>query len=143
MTHVFWDTNLYIYLLDKTSSFRPSVSTLRRKMLTNGISLVTSSMTLGEVITGPRKQGDEALATQYRTALSQSSTVIPFDEKAADLYATIRAQHRLKQPDAIQLASAATHGVELFITNDGDLCKLRVPGIHFIVSIETALGLIP
>jgi len=142
MTHVFWDTNLYIYLLDKTSPFRPPVFALRQKMLAAQISLVTSTMTLGEVVTGPRKEGDEALASQYRAALTQSSTIIPFEEKAADLYATIRAQHRVKQPDAIQLASAATHGVELFITNDGKLCKLRVPGIHFIVSTETAIGLI-
>ncbi len=35
------------------------------------------------------------------------------------------------------------HGVELFITNDDKLWKLRIPGIHFIVSIETALSLIP
>jgi predicted nucleic acid-binding protein len=142
MTHVFWDTNLYIYLLEKNSPFRPPVYTLRQKMLAAQISLVTSTMTLGEVITGPRIMGDEALAAQYRNLLTKTSTIVPFEEKAADLYATIRAQHRVKQPDAIQLASAATHGVELFITNDDKLWKLRVPGIHFIVSIETATGLI-
>jgi len=142
MTHVFWDTNLYIYLLDTKSPFRPPVHALRQKMLNAQVSLVTSTMTLGELITGPRQEGNEALAAQYRAALTQSSTIVPFEEKAADLYATIRAQHRVKQPDAIQLASAATHGVELFVTNDDRLWKLRVSGIHFIVSIETATGLI-
>jgi predicted nucleic acid-binding protein len=141
VTQVFWDTNLYIYLLDTTSPLRPPVHALRRKMLAAQIRLVTSTMTLGEVIAGPRKNGNEALAAQYRAALTQTSTIVPFDERAADLYATIRTQ-RVKQPDAIQLASAATHGVELFVTNDDKLWKLRVPGIHFIVSIETALGLI-
>lgn len=142
MTHVFWDTNLFIYLWDEKSPFRPPVYALRQKMLATQISLVTSTMTLGEIITGPRKAQNEVLAAQYRTGLTQSATVIPFDEQAADLYATIRAQHDVKQPDAIQLASAAVHGVELFITNDDKLWKLRVPGIHFIVSIETATGLI-
>ena len=141
MTHIFWDTNLFIYLLEKDSPLRPPVYALRQKMLAAQISLVTSTMTLGEVITGPRKDGNEPLAAQYRAALTQSSTIVSFEEKAADLYATIRAQH-VKQPDAIQLASAATHGVELFVTNDDKLWKLRVPGIHFIVSIETALGLL-
>ena len=142
MTHVFWDTNLYIYLLDTRSPFRPPVHALRQKMLNAQVSLVTSTMTLGELMTGPRREGNDVLAAQYRAALTQSSTIVPFEEKAADLYATIRAQHRLKQPDAIQLASAATHGVELFITNDDKLWKVRVPGIHFVVSMETALGLI-
>jgi len=141
MTHLFWDTNLYIYLLDTTSPFHPPVDAMRRKMLAAQIRLVTSTMTLGELIAGPRNDGNEALAAQYRAALTQSSTIVPFDERAADLYATIRTQ-RVKQPDAIQLASAATHGVELFVTNDDKLWKLRIPGIHFIVSIETAIGLI-
>jgi predicted nucleic acid-binding protein len=142
MTHVFWDTNLFIYLFDASSPYRPNVHALRQKMLDAQIGLVTSTMTLGEVVTGPRKDGNEVLAAHYRAALTQAATIVPFDEKAADLYATVRAQHRVKQPDGIQLSSAAAHGVELFVTNDGDLCKLRVPGIHFIVSIETALGLI-
>jgi predicted nucleic acid-binding protein len=117
------------------------VHALRQKMLNAQVSLVTSTMTLGEIMTGPRQKGNEALAAQYRAALTQSSTIVPFDEKAADLYATIRAQ-RIRQPDAIQLASAATYGVELFVTNDDKLWKIRLPGIHFIVSIETALGVI-
>ncbi len=142
-THVFWDTNLFIYLWDEHSPFRPSVHTLRQKMLGSGIGLVTSAMTLGEVMSRPRRDVQEALAQQYKAAVTATATVVPFDERAADLYATIRGQTRVKQPDGIQLACAAAHGVELFITNDKTLGKLRVPAIHFIVSIETALALIP
>jgi len=143
MTHLFWDTNLFIYQWDNNTPFQPTVHALRRKMLAAGIGLVTSSMTLGELMAGPRRNGQESIALQYKAALSQSATVVPFDDRAADLYATVRAQTRVKQPDAIQLACAASHGVELFITNDNNLCKLRVPGVHFIVSTETALSLVP
>ena len=142
MTYAFWDTNLFIYLLDSHSQFRSPVSTLRRKMLATGVDLVTSTMTLGEVMTGPRKNNQESLAQKYQAAISQTATIVSLDEKAADLYSRIRATHRVKQPDAIQLACAAAHGVELFVTNDGELSKLRIPGIHFIVSIQTALQLI-
>lgn len=142
MTNAFWDTNLFIYLLDSHSQFRAPVKMLRQKMLTAGMGLVTSTMTLGEVMTGPRKNNQEPLALKYQAAITQAAAIVPLDEKAADLYSKIRATHRVKQPDAIQLACAAAHGVELFVTNDGDLCKLRIPGIHFIVSIETALKLI-
>ncbi len=141
-THAFWDTNLFIYLLDSHSQMRTEVSALRQKMIASGVGLVTSTMTLGEVMTGPRRNKQEPLALQYRSAISQVATVVALDEKAADLYSSIRATYRVKQPDAIQLACAAAHGVELFVTNDGDLCKLRVPGIHFIVSIQTARQLI-
>ena len=142
MTYAFWDTNLFIYQWDTTSVFRPSVRALREKVLEAGVGLVTSAMTLGEVMAKPRKDGNEVLAQQYRTAVLQASTVVSFDEETADLYAHIRAQTNVRRPDGIQLASAAKHGVELFITNDKDLWKLRISGIHFIVSIETALTLI-
>ena len=142
MTHFFWDTNLFIYQWDNNSPFQPSVHALRRKMLEAGIGLVTSSMTLGEVMAGPRRDGQEAIAQQYKSALVQAATIVPFDDRAAELYATVRAQTRVKQPDGIQLACAAAHGVELFITNDDKLWKLRGPSVHFIVSIETALSLV-
>jgi predicted nucleic acid-binding protein len=142
-THFFWDTNLFIYQWDNNSRFQPSVQALRRKMVAAEIGLVTSSMTLGEVMTGPRRDGKEVIAQQYKSALANAATIVPFDERAADLYASVRAQTRVKQPDGIQLACAAAHGVELFITNDDKLWKLRVPGVHFIVSIETALSLVP
>jgi len=143
MTHFFWDTNLFIYQWDNNSPFHSAVLALRRKMLATGIGLVTSSMTLGELMAGPRRDGQEAMALRYRAALSQAATIVPFDDRAADLYATVRAQTRVRQPDGIQLACAASHGVELFVTNDDKLWKLRVPDVHFIVSTETALSLVP
>lgn len=142
MTHVFWDTNLFIYYWDTNSPFRPSVHALRQKMLAAGIGLVTSAMTLGELMAGPRRDGQEATALRYHAALTQAAAIFPFDNKAADLYATIRAQTCVRQPDGIQLACAGAHGVELFVTNDDKLWKLRVPAVHFIVSIETALSLV-
>lgn len=143
MTNAFWDTNLFIYLLDSHSQYRHPVSELRKKMLAAGVGLVTSTMTLGEVMTGPRRANQESLALQYRSAITQAATIVPLDEKAADHYSQIRGIHRkIKQPDAIQLACAAAHGVELFVTNDEDLHKARIPGIHFIVSIHTAVQLI-
>jgi predicted nucleic acid-binding protein len=143
MTHFFWDTNLFIYQWDNASPFQPSVLALRRKMLAAGIGLVTSSMTLGELMAGPRRTGQETIALQYKAALSQSATIVPFDDRAADRYATVRAQTRVKQPDGIQLACAASHGVELFVTNDDQLWPLRISGVHFIVSIGSALSLVP
>jgi predicted nucleic acid-binding protein len=143
MTHIFWDTNLFIYQWDTNSPYQPAVHALRKKMLAAGIGLVTSTMTLGELMTGPRRIGHGAIALQYKAALTQSAAIVPFDERAADLYATVRAQTRVRQPDGIQLACAAAHGVELFVTNHDKLWKLRVPDVHFIVSIETALSLVP
>lgn len=65
-----------------------------------------------------------------------SSVLILFDEKAAWTYARIRKDRSLRAPDAIQLACAATVGVDLFITNDARLHSKQVSGIQFIVPLD-------
>jgi predicted nucleic acid-binding protein len=142
VTHVYWDTNMFIYLWENNATLGPATQQLWKQMLAAKVGLVTSTMTLGEIRVGPLRKGQEDVAAQYRAAIKAAATVVPFDEKAADRFATIRAETPVKQPDGIHLASAAVHGVELFITNDEKLCKLRIPGIHFIVSIDTALRLL-
>jgi predicted nucleic acid-binding protein len=142
LIRVFWDSNLFIYFFEGGTEFTPLVMSLRKKMVSVGAELISCTMALGEVMTGPRAEKSEDLALLYRSSMLQSATVVPFDINAADLYATIRSQNNVSQPDGIQLACAAAHGVELFVTNDRDLQKLRIPGIHFIVSIETALTLL-
>jgi predicted nucleic acid-binding protein len=102
-------------------------------MRARGDELLTSTLTLGEVLVKPLAQGDQLLAAAYRSGIEASSTLIPFDLKAAITYARLRSDHSLRAPDAIQLACAATAGVDLFITNDIRLHAKHVAGIQFIV----------
>ena len=143
MTRFFWDTNLFIYRWDTNSVLFTPVRTLHNRMIANNTALVTSTLVLGELQVGPGKTGDSALALRYKTALSQLATVVSFDEAAADNYTYVRQNTKAKGPDAIHLACAAAHGVDLFITNDDKLQGLRIPGIQFVVSIQTALQLMP
>jgi predicted nucleic acid-binding protein len=91
---------------------------LRQKMLKRGDELLTSTLTLGEVLVKPMKVGDTLLASEYRRAIPGTATLLQFDEKAAVLYARLRCDAAFRAPDAIQLACAASFGVDLFITND-------------------------
>jgi uncharacterized protein len=60
------------------------------------------------------------------------------DAACAAHYAAIRAHRAVKAPDAIQLACAASGGVDLFITNDDRLSRKHVPGVKFITSLTRA-----
>jgi predicted nucleic acid-binding protein len=62
--------------------------------------------------------------------------VLPFDAKAAWKYAAIRRDRSLRAPDAVQLACAASTGIDLFVTNDRRLQGKHVDGIQFIVALE-------
>jgi predicted nucleic acid-binding protein len=138
MSRVFWDTNIFIHLLEGHGVLSERVAALRRAMLVRGDQLLTSTLTLGEVLVKPMELGDAELAGKYEQAITAASMVINFDAKAAKIFAALRCDRSLRAPDAIQLACAATAGVDLFLTQDTRLHGKQVVGIQFIVPVERA-----
>jgi len=138
MSRVFWDTNLFIYLFENYGSRGQRVKELRRAMLDRGDQLITSAFTLGEVLAKPVEAGDDELIEKYERAITAASVMLPFEVRAARIYAKLRGDRTLRAPDAIQLACAAAAGVDLFITNDARLHARHVDGIQFIVSLDRA-----
>jgi predicted nucleic acid-binding protein len=140
MSRVFIDSNLFVYQFEDTKGSRG----IRASQIFEGLSLrrdrvLTSSLTLGEVLVKPIRTGDRALEAKYRSLLREPEVkVLAFDEAAGEILARIRQDRGIKAPDAIQLATAAAAGCDLFITNDGRLTRVRVPGIHFIASMDSA-----
>jgi len=138
MSRVFWDTNLFIYLFEGQGESADRVAALRRRMLDRGDQLLTSTLTLGEVLVKPLEQGDEGLSRRYEAALSRQAVLIPFNPEAARIYAGLRRHRGLRAPDAIQLACAAQARADLFLTNDERLSQVTVPGVQFVTSLERA-----
>lgn len=89
--------------------------------------LVTSAVTLLEVLVHPIRKGDEALAQQYNDILLSSPNIItvPVTPNTAQLAAELRAEHNLKTPDAIHVATAIHHGAAAFLTNDRDFAAIE------------------
>lgn len=136
MTRVFWDTNLFVYLFEG-GEFAGRVRDVREQMLVRGDQLLTSALTLGELLVKPRERSED-LARDYDSTLRRIAAVLPFDASCALRYAQIRADRTIKSPDAIQLACASSAGVDLFITSDDRLSRKHVPGVKFISSLERA-----
>jgi predicted nucleic acid-binding protein len=137
MSRIFWDTNLFIYLFEDYDKFSEAVSELRDRMLVRGDQLLTSTIAVGEVLVKPAEKGDHDLCQKYEEAIVRTATLLSFDLRAARCYADLRGDDRLlRAPDAIQLACAATAGVDLFVTNDHRLQGKTVPGIQFIVPLD-------
>jgi predicted nucleic acid-binding protein len=139
MSRVYWDSMLFIYLLEGNQAFAPQVKALLEEMQRREDILCTSVFTLGEVLTGPRKFGLPADVNRTRQFFLSSGRVVmlPFSATTADRYSVIRAATTVASADAIHLATASEFGVELFITHDRKLQKLTVPGIHFITGLDT------
>jgi predicted nucleic acid-binding protein len=136
MSRIFWDTNLFIYFLEGNNQLSSATKQLRRKMLVRGDQLLTSTLTLGEILVKPLERGDTRLCRAYEEAIIRTAFLLPFDTTAAWNYATIRRDRSLRAPDAMQLACAAGANTDLFVTNDHRLHGKQVQGIQFIVALD-------
>lgn len=138
MSQIFWDSNLFIYLFEDYGRLSERVADVRQRMLDRGDQLLTSTLTLGEVLAKPAETGNALLKATYEEAIIKAATLLPFSREAARLYAEIRRDRSIRPPDAIQLACAAQARVDLFITNDDRLAAKTIAGIHFIQSLDRA-----
>ena len=136
MSKIFFDTNVFVYLFEDYEPFSSIVDAIWRKMVLRRDQLVTSAMTLGELLVKPTKLGQASVVQEYDRVIRSRAQVVTFDASVAWRYASLRATHKLRNADAIQLACAAHFGVDLFITNDKNLHRLNVPGIGFIAPLE-------
>lgn len=85
--------------------------------------VITSVLTLTEVLVHPLRQKNRLLADQYRRILFHANhvTTIAISEPIAEEAAQLRSTHGLRTPDAIQLATAIHSGASSFLTNDSRL----------------------
>lgn len=123
------DTAPFIYVLEAHPQFCDQFTGLFKAADAGNLHIALSTITLAEVLTGPLKAGQTALAKRYEKALSQY-TLVSVSPQVAALAAQLRAQYRLRLPDAIQLATALDIGATAFVTHDRDFS--RVTGIDIL-----------
>lgn len=114
------DTALFIYFIEQHPEYHGRVRRLFEAASAGERELVTSAVTLLEVLTVPYRVGNRALAERYEAALSRSRGLLMVDINSHVLRsaAQIRAVHGTRPADAIQLASATLHSCAAFVTND-------------------------
>jgi predicted nucleic acid-binding protein len=83
-----------------------------------------TTITVAEVLTGPMKAGDEALARRYR-AILESWRLVALDVDIAEGAARLRASLRLGLADAVQAASALAINAAALVTHDRDFSRVR------------------
>ncbi len=113
------DTAPWIYLLQDHPAFAPKFEGLFAAAEEGRVELALTTITLAEVLVGPYKAGEVALAKRFEKALC-SYVVMPLSEAIATQAAQLRAQYALKLPDAVQLATALDMGAAALVTHDRD-----------------------
>jgi len=114
---VFFDTNLFIYLIEENEKYLDSLMKMLNFLEENRYEIVTSTLTLGEILTKPYKDNKINLANQYIDFFNKIE-LIELNQDIATKFAKIRADYAIKTPDAIQLASSVYAKCKYFATND-------------------------
>jgi predicted nucleic acid-binding protein len=129
---------LLIYLLEGNPAYSERVQHLLQRSFERGDSLHTSFLAFGEVLAGAVDSSEKTEMIR-RTMEEMGFSYLPFDAGAVKPFSWLRAKKKLKAADAIHLASAASAGIDLFLTGDKQLMGLDIPGIQFIADFNTPL----
>jgi predicted nucleic acid-binding protein len=132
---------VWSYLIEGSPEFGTVAQALLSDIRAGGHTLLTSHFLLGEILVVPIRRNDAFAVASYRRMLVETSAVevVPFTAETAVQFATIRAAHRTPSPDALHLALAASGRADVFVTGDGGLARLSVPGIGRIVDLSYRL----
>jgi hypothetical protein len=89
---------------------------------------------------GAAKSPDPTKALAIRSDLDALGfSYLPFGEAAVAPFGQLRARSRLKIANAINLACAASAGIDMYLTGDKQLIGMYVPGVQFIADFNAQI----
>lgn len=132
------DTAPLIYFIEKHPEFHPRVRPFFLAMQRGDFKVVTSTMTITEVLVHPIRYNDDALTATYRDILQNAAHLrtVPVTAEVAETAARLRAVHKIRTPDAIQAATAIVMHADFFLTNDEQLSVLPRPTVLVLGEID-------
>lgn len=129
------DTAPLIYFIEENPTYLEAVKLFFEAMDRGDFTVVTSTVTLLEVLVHPLRSNNTALAAEYRDILLNSKLMtVEVSNTIAEQAAQLRATHNIRTPDAIQISAAINAGATHFFTNDIRLPE--IPAIQ-IVSLDS------
>jgi predicted nucleic acid-binding protein len=137
MSRVYWDTMLFAYILEGNPVFGQRTREAYEAFMSHGDTICTSVFTLGEVLVKPKMIRDGAVCSAIRDFMRGGEIeLLPFTADTAEKYSSVRAQTRLKAADAIHAATAIEFKADLFVTNDFEFRKQKVPGLPLVAGLD-------
>lgn len=124
------DTAIVIYFAERNERYVDLVRPLFEAADRGALELVTSAVTLLEVLVVPFRVGDATLARRYEALLTRSRglTLVDLDRPLLRAAAQLRARYQVRTPDALQLVAGLSRRCGSFLTNDRRLPDLpRLP----------------
>ncbi|MDX1416792.1 MAG: PIN domain-containing protein [Candidatus Promineifilaceae bacterium] len=121
------DTAPLIYFIEGNNKYTPIVDPFFQALDEGEFMVVTSTITLLEVLVLPLRLGKTDLVAKYREIILDTNNLVIVDviPDIAEGAARLRASYNLRTPDAIQIATTMFMGSTTLITNDKELRRVK------------------
>ena len=133
------ETAPFIYFVERHARYTDLVHAIFDRADRGEIQIITSVITLLEVLVLPIEAGQRELQEQYRAMLLDTLHVVavPVSAVIAEQAAILRAAYRLRTPDALHIATALSLGCDAFVTNDHALKRVREIRVIVLDELES------
>ncbi len=117
---VYVDTNAFVYFLERHPEFYERVLPLFEAAAQGRLQVVTSELTVAELLVQPYKMGRADIAATYRRFLKDEGLIelVPISLNVLEAAAASRGTLGGSLADAIHIATASMSDCSAFVTND-------------------------
>jgi predicted nucleic acid-binding protein len=116
---IYFDSVIFIYLLDHTGSFNLRATARLAALLAAGDQVAFSDLTRLECRVHPLRHGDAVKLAAFGAFFARSDVLrVPITTAVFDLATQIRATYNFKLADSLHLAAAVEARCGCFLTND-------------------------
>ena len=121
------DTAPFIPFTEQRAGYVDKMQAIFRHVADEELAIVVSTIILPEILSKPLKEPDDKLVAAYRSLFDNTQGISLRQVSSSIAYraAKLRAQHNLKAPDALHIATAIDADCQAFLTNDLDLRRVK------------------
>lgn len=114
------DASIFIYFIEENPNYLELLKGFFKKNKEGEIKIVTSTITLLELLVQPLKQSRNDLIEKYKKIFEESENIelIDLSPEISEISAKIRAKKGIRTPDAVHIGTSIYCNADFFLTND-------------------------
>ena len=131
-SRILLDSVSIVYYLERNPRYFAAAAEWMERVNDGRLTAAASVLLLAEVLVPAYRARNPAAARQARAALERvpNLELVEVTAGVSDVAARLRAEHNLRTPDALHVATALNEGAKWIVTNDRRLKRVESEGIR-------------
>lgn len=120
---VYFDANIFIYLLEHHSDLGEVCLSIVQSAVDKELDGYSGDLVLAELLVKPLKDNNARAVKAVKDLFSKETRIelLPHKRSTFETAALLRANYKIKLPDALHIATAIENHIEVFLTNDREI----------------------